>query len=138
MSYVVVGDRFINSEEILIEIMNEFEFKEVRDLTRSAKREDTLVYQIIQEESALISQIDFETEMETLPKEEFVEELMAIADENLVFIEDILPEGFLCYGYSYYYDEDLREIKSIFVAIDEAAGEKKLKDVVNRILKSID
>lgn len=138
MSYVVVGDQFINSEDILKEIINEFDFKEVKDITKASKRDDALVYQIIQEASALREQMELESIGETLTKEEIIDELMATADENLVFVEDVIPEGFIFYGYSYFYDEDSEEVKAIFVAIDESVGEKKLKDVVNRVLNSID
>ncbi|AKL93554.1 hypothetical protein CACET_c00330 [Clostridium aceticum] len=137
MSYVVAGDKIVNSEDILKEIIKEFEFKEVKDLSKGSKREDTLIYKIIQEEEGLKEQLNLEEMAEDLSPEEIVEELMALADENIVFIEDVIPEGFICYGYSYHYDEGLKEVESIFVAIDENVGEKKLKEVVNRILNSV-
>ncbi|SET75474.1 hypothetical protein SAMN05660297_03395 [Natronincola peptidivorans] len=138
MSYVLVGDKMIDSEEILKEIINEFQFKAVKDITKGSKREDVLVYQIIQEAEGLKEQLDLPATGETLTEEEIIEELLALADENIVFIEDLIPEGFISYGYSYYYDEGLGEVKSVFVAIDEGVGEKKLKDVTNRVLKSLD
>ncbi|SNT00564.1 hypothetical protein SAMN05446037_10337 [Anaerovirgula multivorans] len=138
MSYVIAGDQFVNSEDVLKDIMNAFDFKEVKDITKASKRDDALVYQIIQEAVALKEQMELESIGETLTKEEVINELMATADENIVFIEDVIPESFISYGYSYCYDEDAEEIKSVFVAIDEAVGEKKLKDVVNRVLNSID
>ncbi|AOY75440.1 hypothetical protein [Clostridium formicaceticum] len=138
MSYVVVGDKIIDSEEILKDIVREFEFKEVKDLSKGSKREDTLIYKIVQEEDDLKEQLVLQEMEENLTTEEFIEELMALADENIVFIEDVIPEGFICYGYSYHYDEGLKEVKSIFVAIDENVGEKKLKEVVNRVLTSVD
>ncbi|SDL30343.1 hypothetical protein [Natronincola ferrireducens] len=138
MSYVMVGDKIVNSEDILKEIIKEFHFKEVKDLTKGSRREDTLVFQIIQQEEVLKQELDLELSGEALSKEEVIEEMMTLADENITFIEDVIPEGFISYGYSYHYDEGLGEIKSIFVATDEAISEMRLKDIVNRILNSID
>lgn len=139
MSYVIVGDNIVvDSEEILKKIKEEFKFKEIKDITKASNRDDTLIYQVIQEVERIKEEIDLENLGETLTEEELVEELMAIADENILCVEDIIPEGFISHGYSYRYDEGLDEIKSVFVAIDEVVGEKKLMDVVNRILNSID
>jgi len=97
-----------------------------------------LVYQILQDTKTMKEDIDLENIGESLTEEELAEEFMAVADENVLLIEDIIPEGFICHGYSYHYDEGLDEIKSIFLAVDEAVGEKKLMDIINRILNSVD
>lgn len=137
MSYIVIGDNIvIDSDEILKIIEREFDFKEVNNITKSSNRDDTLVYQITHDINTIKEEI--ESLGETLSEEELVEELMATTDEYTMYIEDVMPKGLICHGYSYHYDEGLEEIKSIFVAMDEEIGEKRLIDVVNRILNSVD
>ncbi|NLM04108.1 MAG: hypothetical protein GX214_03720 [Clostridiales bacterium] len=137
MSYIVIGDNIvIDSNEVLKTIEAEFDFKEVKNITKGSNRDDTLIYQVTHDINPIKEEI--ESLGETLSEEELVEELMATTDEYTMYIEDVMPEGLICHGYSYHYDEGLGEIKSIFVAMDEQVGEKRLIDIVNRILKSVD
>lgn len=137
MSYVVAGNKFFDSEEILKKIQEQFTFKGVRDITKGSKRDDTLIYQIIQDAAQLKEEL-LQEQLEPMEGEEWAEEIMALGDEKVSMIEAVIPEEFLCYSYSYYYDEALEELKCIFVALDKNVGELRLMDVAERILRSID
>lgn len=138
MSYVVIGEKIVHSEEILKIIQEKFNFKKVRDLTKGSKRDDTIVYQVIHDANQLREEILLEGPGVEMDKEELVEELMSIADEHTSLIEDLMPEDTLSYVYSYHYDEGSEEIKTIFLSVDEAVGELRLKDISERILRSVD
>ncbi|ABR46279.1 conserved hypothetical protein [Alkaliphilus metalliredigens QYMF] len=138
MSYVLVKEKMIDSEEILKSIEEEFSFKKIKDITSGSKRDDTLIYQIIHDVKQLKKEIEAEGEMGQTEEEELIEELMSVADEKVVIIEEVIPEGLIAYGYSYHYDEGLEEIKSIFIASDESIGELRLRDIADRVLRSID
>ncbi|MCC5908987.1 MAG: hypothetical protein JJT76_00940 [Clostridiaceae bacterium] len=138
MSYVVVGNRVIDSGEILKHIEENFECNAAKDLTKGSKRDDTLVYQIFQDANILKEEIKLQGVSEDATEEEIIEEMMSLADENLLDIEEFIPEGFIYHGYSYHYDEGKEEIKSVVVAIHQEVGEARLKDVINRILNSLD
>lgn len=138
VSYVNIGDKIYDSQEILGKIKEEFGFKEVKDLTGGSKRDDTLVYKIILDAEVLKNEIEVDLDIEGIEDDEMVEELMTSSDEHVMLIEDIIPEEFIGYAYTYKYDSDMKEVKSIFVAIDETKGESKLKEITERILKSVD
>lgn len=138
MSYIVMGDNFVDSEEVLKEIEENIKFKKVSDLTRGSKREDTLIFQIVQDVNQLKIELDLEGQGIEIEEDELVEELMNLADEKAYMVEEFVPEDAICYVYSYHYDEGLEEIRTIVVAADEAIGELRLRDVAERILRSVD
>ncbi len=137
MSYVIAGNKCFDSEEILKQIKEKYHFKLVKDLTKGSKRDDTLIYQITQNVMELKEDL-LQDDLGPLEEEDLVEELMALADEKVSVIEGIIPSEFICYSYSYYYDEGLEEIKCIFIALDKKVGDMRLMDIAERILRSVD
>lgn len=138
MSYVVAGEKIYDSNEILQGIVAAISFKGIKDISAGSKREDTLIYQILIDAAELKGEMLQELDTTELDDEELISELLILADERVALIEDYIPEDFISYGYAYHYDEGNNEIKAIFVAIDEAIGELRLKDVCDRILRSLD
>ncbi|QUH25393.1 hypothetical protein [Serpentinicella alkaliphila] len=138
MSFVMVGDTVYDSKEILKDIKNEFEFQEIKDLTSSSKRDDTLVYQIYLDANVLKDEIESDMDVEGIDDSELVEELLTSCDEQIMLIEDFIPEDFIGYAYTYNYDKDMDILKAVFIAADKKLGESKLKEIAERILKSLD
>lgn len=138
MSYVVAGDKIYDSNEILREIKEAISFKNIKDISAGSKREDTLIYHLLLDAEELKGQLLEELDTTGLEEEELISELLILADERVALIEEYIPEDFISYGYSYHFDEGNNEIKAIFVAVDEIVGELRLKDVSERILRSLD
>lgn len=138
MSYIVIGDNFVDSEEVLTKIKENTSFKRIKDLTKGSKREDTLVFQVLQDVKELKKELDLEGQGIEADEEEQIEELLSLADEKAYTIEELMPEDAICYVYSYHYDEGLEEIRTIVVAADEAIGGLRLRDITERILRSVD
>ena len=138
MSYVVAGDKIYDSNEILRDIKEAISFKNIKDISAGSKREDTLIFHLLLDAEELKKQLLEELDTTELEDEELVSELLILADERVALIEEYIPEDFISYGYSYHYDEGNNEIKAIFVAVDEIVGELRLKDVSERILRSLD
>lgn len=138
MSYVIIGDKVYSSDDIFKGIKKEFEFKEIKDLTAGSKRDDTFVFQITLDAKSIKLEILEEMDAENMEEDELVEELLSSSDEQVMMIEDVIPEGFIGYAYTYKYDNDMELLKSIFVAVDEKLGESKLREIAGRILKSLD
>ncbi len=138
MSYVVAGEKIYDSNEILENIKADISFKNIKDISAGSKREDTLIYQLLLDAEELRVRMLEELDTTDMDEEELVSELLILADERVAEVEDYIPEDFLCYGYAYHYDEGNNEIKAIFVAVDEIVGELRLKDVSERILRSLD
>jgi len=138
VSYVVAGDKIYDSNEILRDIKEAISFKNIKDISAGSKREDTLIFHLLLDAEELKKQLLEELDTTELEDEELVSELLILADERVALIEEYIPEDFISYGYSYHYDEGNNEIKAIFVAVDEIVGELRLKDVSERILRSLD
>ena len=138
MSYVVAGDKIYDSNEILRDIKEAISFKNIKDISAGSKREDTLIFHLLLDAEELKKQLLEELDTTGLEEEELISELLILADERVALIEEYIPEDFISYGYSYHFDEGNNEIKAIFVAVDEIVGELRLKDVSERILRSLD
>ncbi|WP_026478090.1 hypothetical protein [Alkaliphilus transvaalensis] len=137
MSYVLAGNKMFDSQEILNKIKEKYTFKMIKDISGGSKRDDTLVYQVIQDVGNLKEEILIDS-VEPIEQEDLVDELMNLADEKISLIEEVIPEVFKSYGYSYHYDADQEEIKSLFIAVDQSVGDLRLSDIADRILRSID
>lgn len=138
MSYIVAGEKICDSSEILNSIKEAISFKGIKDISAGSKREDTLIFQILIDAEELKRELYEEIDVTELQEEDLISELLILADERVALIEDYIPEEFISYGYSYHFDEGNNEIKAIFIAIDEVVGELRLRDVSERILRSLD
>ncbi|KXG76474.1 hypothetical protein [Thermotalea metallivorans] len=123
-------------EEIAKIIKENTEFDVVADISKRTKREDVLAFILQCDGENLkkdLQEEGFDLDIET-DEEEFISELMNKADEYAVEIEENLPEDLIAYYYAYEYDEDEGVIKTILAVAFETLGERKLRDVGNRLI----
>lgn len=125
----------ITSEEISKMIHETTEFDVLKDISVRTKREDTLAFILQCDAGPLKQELEEELDITIADDEEaYISELMNKADEYAVEIEESLPEASIAYYYAYEYDEDEDTIKTILVVAFEDLGEKKLKDIGNRLI----
>ncbi|WP_053955974.1 hypothetical protein [Inediibacterium massiliense] len=111
------------------------EFDIVKDISDRTKREDVLGFILQCDAETLKKELEEEIDISIEEnEEEYISELMNKADEYAVEIEENLLEDLIAYYYAYEYDEDQEIIKSILVVSFEELGERKLKDVGNRMI----
>ncbi|WZL74163.1 hypothetical protein QBE52_05335 [Clostridiaceae bacterium 35-E11] len=135
MGTIYQNQHQISSEEISKLIHEMTEFDVLKDISSRTKREDTLAF-ILQCDAVplkkeLAEDLDITIEED---EEAYISELMNRADEYAVEIEESLPEECIAYYYAYAYDEDENTIKTILVVAFEELGEKKLRDIGNRLI----
>lgn len=136
MSIIREKNKRYTFEEIAKIIKENTEFDVVADISKRTKREDVLAF-ILQCDGEILKkdlqEEGFDLDIET-DEEEFISELMNKADEYAVEIEENLPEDLMAYYYAYEYDEDEGVIKTILAVAFETLGERKLRDVGNRLI----
>ncbi|WP_129597944.1 hypothetical protein [Anaerophilus nitritogenes] len=136
MSIIVNEENKVYEWEDISKIIHDTtEFDIVKDISDRTKREDVLAFILQCDTESLKNELKEETDISIEEnEEEYISELMNKADEYAVEIEESLPEDLLAYYYAYEYDEDQEIIKSILVVAFEELGERKLKDIGNRMI----
>ncbi|OPJ54640.1 hypothetical protein [Alkalithermobacter paradoxus] len=136
--YVVFGDRVIDSKEIVDIILKNSCFDNVEDISSRSKREDIVAINLSISAKTLneiLEEDGYELENEEL--EDILSEYMDIADTMAMELEEVMPQESICMAYSYRYDEVEESIKTIFVLSHEELGNRKLKDVLTRMLNLV-
>ncbi|MCT4605961.1 MAG: hypothetical protein N4A64_07620 [Marinisporobacter sp.] len=135
MSFIINEENKVyDAEEIVKIIHDETEFDVWKDITSRTKREDVLAFILQCDIEILKEELEEELGMEEESEEGYISELMNRTDEYAVEIEELMPEDMLAYYYAYEYDEDEGIIKTILVVSFDELGERKLKDVGNRLI----
>ncbi|MCT4620450.1 MAG: hypothetical protein N4A62_13785 [Marinisporobacter sp.] len=135
MNFIVNEENKVyDAEKIVKVIHDETEFDVWKDITSRTKREDVLAFILQCDIEILKEELEEELGIEEENEEDYISELMNKADEYAVEIEELLPEDMLAYYYAYEYDEDEGIIKTILVVSFDDLGERKLKDVGNRLI----
>lgn len=136
--YVSFGNNILDSLEISELIQNETQFNVITDLSKSTKREDMIAFHVDIDESVLKSVLEEDGyDIEEEERDEIINEYMELVDDLGTDIEEILPGDAIMSIYAYRYEEAEEKVKAILVITHVDLGERKLKDVLNRLLKQI-
>lgn len=136
MSMIKEKNKIYTVEMIEKIIKENTDFDVYEDITARTKRDDVLAF-ILECDAGRIKQDLEEDDIEldiNEAEEEYISELMNRADEYAVEVEESLPEDLMAYYYSYEYDDEEELIKLVLVVAFESLGEKKLKEVGNRMI----
>lgn len=130
--YFIFGDTALDSLELGEKIQRDTALRVESDLTKSTKREDVGAFLLrLKEED-----IDCECkDIESMDQK--IDILMKKADEYAGEVSKILPRYSIFRFFAFRYDEVEREIEIVFLVAHRELGEKKLVDILNRILKQI-
>ncbi|HSQ33452.1 MAG TPA: hypothetical protein VLM81_00960 [Peptostreptococcaceae bacterium] len=132
--YVVFGDTIVDSKEIRETIEINSEFKVLRDMSKSSKREDIVAFNISLDVNVLKDIIE-EDGYDTDSEDDIINEYMQLSDEIAIDLEEYMPEGSLIKARSYKYDQSDQDIKMVIAICNEELGELKLNDVIKRLLR---
>lgn len=135
---VMFGNGVVDSKDIKVLIEEKSSFEVITDLSMSTKRDDVVAFHVEIDEKILKSVLEDDGyEVEDEDKEEVINEFMELVDDLGTDLEEILPEESIMRIYAYRYEEAEEKMKAIFVMAHEDLGERKLGDVLNRLLKQI-
>lgn len=136
--YVIFGNQIVDSEEIKDIIRNNSDFTVETDMSKATKREDVVAYQLSISIDTLKQYINEEFDVESIGEEDLFDEIMTIADEAAMELEEVMPEESIINARAYKWDNSENAIKVIIAICNEDLGELKLYDVTKRLLSQID
>ncbi|MGL5330874.1 MAG: hypothetical protein ACRDD7_16520 [Peptostreptococcaceae bacterium] len=136
--YVIFGNEIIDSEEIKEIIIENSDFIVEKDLSKGTKREDVIAYQLSISINTLKRYLEEEHDIEKIDEEEMFDELMSIADEAAMELEEVMPSESVINARAYKWDNSDDAIKVIIAICNEELGELKLSDVTKRLLTQVD
>ena len=134
--YIAFGNRVLDSKDFKEIIESNSEFKVIKDMSKGSKREDIIAFNLSIGVNILkeILKDDFED----VNSEAAIEELWSLADELGTDLEEFMPEDSYFDIRSYKLDESSNNINLIMAICHEELGERKLKDVMKRLLTQVE
>lgn len=136
--YVIFGNEIVDSEEIKEIIIENSDFIVEKDLSKGTKREDIIAYQLSISIDILKKYLEEEHDLDLIDDEDLFDELMSIADEAAMELEEVMPPESVINARSYKWDNSDNAIKVIIAICNEELGELKLSDVTKRLLTQVD
>ena len=134
--YIAFGNRVLDSKDFKEIIESNSEFKVIKDMSKGSKREDIIAFNLSVDINILkeILKDDFED----INSEEAMEEIWSLADELGTDLEEVMPEDSYFDIRAYKLDESTNNINLIMAICHETLGERKLKDVMKRLLTQVE
>ena len=136
--YVIFGNEIVDSEEIKELIKDNSDFLVETDMSKATKREDVVAYRLSISIDTLKQYIEEDFGLESIEDEELFDELMSMADETAMELEEVMPPESIVNARAYKWDNSDNAIKVIIAICNEELGELKLSDVTKRLLSQID
>ena len=136
--YVIFGTEIVDSEELKDIITSNSDFIVEKDMSKATKREDVVAYQLSISIDTLKQYIKEDYEIESIEDEELFDELMTMADEVAMELEEVMPPESIVNARAYKWDNSDDAIKVIIAICNVELGELKLSDVTKRLLSQID
>ena len=136
--YVIFGTEIVDSEEIKEIIRENSDFIVEKDMSKATKREDIVAYQLSISIDTLKQYVEEDFELDQVEDEELFDELMTMADETAMELEEVMPPESIVNARAYKRDNSDEAIKVIIAICNEEVGELKLSDVTKRLLSQID
>lgn len=136
--YLVFGNKIIDSKDLIDTIENNSDFIVLKDMSKGSKREDIAAYNISISTDILNREISEMMDLSSLNEDELFEEYMSLTEELAVEIEESLMEGSISVFGSYKWDKSDEDIKSVIVIAHEDVGERKIKDILKRLLSQVE
>ena len=130
--YVIFGTEIVDSEELKDIITSNSDFIVEKDMSKATKREDVVAYQLSISIDTLKQYIKEDYEIESIEDEELFDELMTMADEVAMELEEVMPPESIVNARAYKWDNSDDAIKVIIAICNEELGELKLSDVIKR------
>lgn len=136
--YVIFGTEIVDSEELKDIIVSNSDFIVEKDLSKGTKREDVVAYQVSISIDTLKKYIEEDYGLDEVEDEELFDELMSMADEAAMELEEVMPPESILNARAYKWDNSDNAIKVIISICNEELGELKLSDVTKRLLTQVD
>lgn len=136
--YIAFGMRVEDTEEIKKKIEDNTEFKVLKDMSKGTKREDSFAYNLGISIDVLNGIIKDDYDIEGLSEDELFDEYISLSEELATDLEDILPEEAIIDIKAYKWDASYNMIMLVLAGVHEETGERKLKDIMRKLLTQLE
>ena len=136
--YIAFGRRVVDSEEVKNTIVDNSEFRVIKDMSKGSKREDIVAFNLSIDIGILREVLEDDYDLNQLNEDELFEEYLSLAEELATDIEEFCPDESLIDIKAYKLDESDNDIKLVMVIAHEELGEPKLRDVMKRLLTQVE
>lgn len=134
--YIAFGNRVLDSKDFKEIIEMNSQFKVIKDMSKGSKREDIIAFNLKIDVDILKEML--KNDFKDLNTEEVIDELWCLADEIGADLKKFMPDDSYFDIRAYKLDESLNAINLIMAVCHEELGERKLKDIMNRLLTQVE
>lgn len=135
--YIPFGNEILNEKDISELIENKSDFKVIKDMTKGTKREDMHAFCLsvkVDTLNEIISEEYDEFNIEEMDEDELFEEYLSLTEEMALDMEEFLPEASIIDAKAYKWDNSDNDIKLIFLIGNDEAEERKMRDVMRKLI----
>lgn len=135
--YIPFGNEILNEKDISELIENQSDFKVIKDMTKGTKREDMHAFCLsvkVDTLNEIISEEYDEFNIEEMDEDELFEEYLSLTEEMALDMEEFLPEASIIDAKAYKWDNSDNDIKLIFLIGNDEAEERKMRDVMRKLI----
>lgn len=136
--YIVFGNRVVDSNDFKNTIEENTEFKVIKDMSKGSKREDIIAFNLSISIDDLNEEIKDSVNILEIDEDSLFEEYIASTEEIGFEIEEYIPEDSIMEFKAYKWDPSDNDVKSVITISNEELGQRKLKDVMKRLLTQVE
>jgi hypothetical protein len=136
--YIVFGNRVVDSNDFKNIIEENTEFKIIKDMSKGSKREDIIAFNLSISIDDLNEEIKDSVNILEIDEDSLFEEYIASTEEIGFELEEYLPEDSIIEFKAYKWDPSDNDVKAVITISNEDLGQRKLKDVMKRLLTQVE
>lgn len=136
--YIAFGNRVVDSNDFKNIIEENTEFKVIKDMSKGSKREDIVAFNLSISIDDLNEEIKDSVNILEIDEDSLFEEYIASTEEIGFELEEYLPEDSIMEFKAYKWDPSDNDVKAVITISNEDFGQRKLKDVMKRLLTQVE
>lgn len=136
--YIAFGNRVVDSNDFKNIIEENTEFKVIKDMSKGSKREDIVAFNLSISIDDLNEEIKDSVNILEIDEDSLFEEYIASTEEIGFEIEEYIPEDSIMEFKAYKWDPSDNDVKAVITISNEDFGQRKLKDVMKRLLTQVE
>lgn len=135
--YVLFGENVIHNDEMKEIIESKSDFKVIKDMTKGTTREDVHAFCLSVKISTLNEIIEEEYDdfnLSEMEEDDLFDEYLSLAEEMALDMEEFIPEEAIIDAKAYKWDQSDNDIKVIVIIGNDELEERKLRDIMKKLL----
>ncbi|MDU1412622.1 MAG: hypothetical protein E6929_07390 [Clostridium sp.] len=139
--YIPFGNNILNEDDIKKIIEDKTDFKVIKNMTKGTRREDMHAFCLSVSIDTLneIMEEDYDDfNISEIEEDDLFDEYLSLAEEMALDMEEILPEEAMIDAKAYKWDQSDNDIKTIVIIASEDVNERKIMDVMKKLITQME